>query len=156
MSFSIPLIKLCNNKTLEQWENIRTLTSTQCFLRIRFILPASLYLHASDQITEVKSDTHSQQIPFTRFIAIIIKSEREWLTKRWVSGPCFEKQQFYLLQSADIVCPFIWHFGYQIDVDQSETRREGQSSQFLFINSYVDYSGNVTFAGLFRKIFSLI
>lgn len=74
MSFSIPLIKLCNNKTLEQWENIRTLTSTQCFLRIRFILPASLYLnlHASDQITEVKSDTHSQQIPFTRFIAIII------------------------------------------------------------------------------------
>lgn len=28
--------------------------------------------------------------------------------------------------------------------------------QFLFVNSYVDYSGNVTFAGRFSKIFSLI
>lgn len=51
---------------------------------------------------------------------------------------------------------YVPSFDILASVDQSETRREGQSSQFLFINSYADYSDNFTFAGRFRKIFNLI
>lgn len=79
----------------------------------------------------------------------LLKSEKVDLALK-SNNFIFYSRQISYVPSFDILA------SHQIDVDQSETRREGQSSQFLFINSYADYSDNFTFAGRFRKIFNLI
>lgn len=71
----------------------------------------------------------------------LLKSEKVDLALK-SNNFIFYSRQISYVPSFDILA------SHQIDVDQSETRREGQSSQFLIINSYADYSDNFTFAGI--------